>query len=99
MIAIFIFYVHAIGAIYAFAKNYVEHKLTDAFMSLAFVAVIFSVGWTIAGFIVRFIVPKGGFGPWLDSDTISLCIVTALEAILYTTYFKSKKGSAQTLPA
>jgi hypothetical protein len=96
MIAIFIFYLHLVGAVYAFSYSYVHHKLTDAFMTLAFVAVIFSVGWTVAGFIVRFTIPHGGFGIWLDSDTISLVIVTILETILYTTYFRTSKTKVQT---
>lgn len=91
MIAIFIFTIHIIGATWAFSKSYCDHKLSDAFMTLAFVAIIFSVGWTIAGFIVNFFVPDGGFGIWFDSDTISLAIVTVLEAILYGTFFRSEK--------
>ena len=87
MIAIFVFYLHIVGAVYAFSKGYVEHKLVDAFMSLAFVAIIFSVGWTLAGFIVRFLFPEEGLGQWLDNDTISLVLVTFFEAILYGTYF------------
>ena len=93
MIPITVFYIHIVGAAYAFAKSYSETKLSDAFMTLAFIAVIFSVGWTIAGFIVRFLIPETGAGPWLDSDGISLLIVTCLEAVMYLTYFRtSKKG-------
>ncbi|MDT8324691.1 MAG: hypothetical protein RRA94_11295 [Bacteroidota bacterium] len=92
MIAIIIFYIHIIGAVYAFSKGYVEHKLVDAFMSLAFVAIIFSVGWTMAGFIVRFFFPEKGFGTWLDNDTISLILVTLFETVLYVTYFVKQRG-------
>ena len=92
MIAIIVFYIHIIGAVYAFSKGYVEHKLVDAFMSLAFVAIIFSVGWTMAGFIVRFLFPEEGFGTWLDNDTSSLILVTLFEAVLYITYFVKQRG-------
>jgi len=91
MIAILVFYLHIVGAVYAFSKGYVEHKLVDAFMSLAFVGIIFSVGWTLAGFIVRFLFPDQGLGPMLDSDTISLVLVTLFEAVLYGTYFIRQK--------
>lgn len=87
MIASFIFYLHIVAASYAFAKGYVEHKLSDAFMSVAFVAIIFSVGWTMAGFIVHFFFPEKGFSIWLDSDTISLILVTFFESLLYGRYF------------
>jgi hypothetical protein len=92
MIAAFIFYIHIVGAIYAFAGGFVRDKLSDAFIMVAFVAIIFTVGWTIAGFIVKFFFPPGGFGPWLDPDTISLIIVSILEAILYLTYFYQKRN-------
>lgn len=95
MIAIIVFYLHIVGAVYAFSKGYVEHKLVDAFMSLAFVAIIFSVGWTMAGFIVRFLFPEEGFGTWLDNDTSSLILVTIFEAVLYITYFVKQRGKSQ----
>lgn len=90
MIAAFIFYLHIVGATYAFTRGYVDHKLADGFMSAAFVGIIFSVGWTIAGFVVRFAFPEKGLSPWLDPDTISLIIVTLLEAILYGVYFVNR---------
>ncbi|MBN1448308.1 MAG: hypothetical protein JXA28_10295 [Bacteroidetes bacterium] len=99
MIAILVFYIHIVGAVYAFSKGYIEHKLVDAFMSLAFVAIIFSVGWTLAGFIVRFFFPEKGLGPLLDNDTISLVLVTIFELILYGTYFLSRKTKEQALQA
>ena len=91
MIAIFIFYLHIVGAVYAFSKGYVDHKLADAFMSVAFVGVIFSVSWTLAGFIVRFFFPEQGLATWLDNDTSSLILVTMFEAILYGTYFRGQR--------
>ena len=94
MIALLIFYIHLVAGVYAFARGYFEHKLVDGFMSLAFFGVIFSVGWTMAGFIVRFLIPEDGFAPWLDPDTISLLIVTTLEAVLYSVYFHSRKPAA-----
>jgi hypothetical protein len=93
MIAIFIFYIHIVGAVYAFAQGYVAHKRVDGFLAVAFFGIIFSVGWTIAGFIVRFFLPKNGFGILLDRDTISLIIVTLLEVIMYSTYFLRRKNS------
>ena len=93
MIPVVIFYMHIVGITYAFAHSYHEHKLVDGMMAVAFVAIIFSVGWTIAGFIVHFAVPAG-IGP-LDSDSTSLLIVTVLEATLYLTYFRGQKKNKQ----
>ena len=91
MIAAFIFYLHIVGAAYAFSKGYFEHKLSDAFMSAAFVGIIFSVGWTMAGFIVHFFLPENGFGPLLDPDTISLILVAFFETLLYGGYFINRR--------
>ncbi len=98
MIALFIFYIHFIGLIYAFSKGTCEKKLSEGLILAAFVAVIFSVGWTIAGFIVRFVFPPQGYGPFFDRDTLSLLIVTLLEAILYFTYFFTQRTTAVTAP-
>ena len=89
MIPVVIFYMHIVGVTYAFAQSYHEHKFVDGMMAVAFVAIIFSVGWTIAGFIVHFAVPPKGLGP-LDTDSLSLLIVTFLEAVLYLVYFRGQ---------
>ncbi|MAT39901.1 MAG: hypothetical protein CL946_09895 [Ectothiorhodospiraceae bacterium] len=94
MIAVFIFYLHIVGVTYAFAQGYHNHKLVDGFLAVAFVAIIFSVGWTISGFIVHFFIPAEGFGEILDPDSISLLIVTGLEAVLYITYFFRRSKNA-----
>jgi hypothetical protein len=94
MIAAFIFYLHIVGGAYAFSKGYVEHKLADAFMSAIFVGIIFSVCWTMAGFIVHFFFPEKGFGPWLDSDTLSLLLVVFFEILLYGGYFVTRRRPA-----
>ncbi|MFZ1729908.1 MAG: hypothetical protein WBQ23_13015 [Bacteroidota bacterium] len=96
MIASFIFFLHIVAASYAFAKGYVDHKLSDGFMSVAFVGIIFSVGWTMAGFIVHFFFPEKGFGPLLDNDTISLILVLFFEVLLYGGYFV-KRNRTQTV--
>jgi hypothetical protein len=91
MIAVFIFYLHAVGAVYAFSRGFCKDSLVDGFMSVGFVALIFSVSWTIAGFLVRFLVPDFHVGNWLDPDVVSLLIVAALETVLYTFYFRSQR--------
>ncbi len=91
MIAIIIFYLHIVGAVVAFTSSYQKDGITDGFMTLAFVAIIFSVGWTIAAFLVRFIAPNEGIALWLDNDMLSLVIVTFLEIIFYSIYFREKK--------
>lgn len=91
MVSVIIFYLHVIGAVIAFTKSYQKHGVTDGFMTLAFVAIIFTVGWTIAAFLVRFLAPKTGIHPWFDNDALSLTILTILEATLYFTFFIERR--------
>jgi len=91
MVPVIIFAIHIVGAVVAFTKSYQEHGLTDGFMTLAFVGIIFSVGWTIAAFLVRFLAPQEGIHPWFDNDALSLSILTLLEAVFYALYFREKK--------
>ncbi len=93
MIAIFIFTLHVIAVVYVFAKGCVDHKVSEGFINILFVSIIFSVGWTIAGFLVKVLLPPKGFGVWLDSDTLSLLVVTILELILYSLYFWRRADS------
>jgi uncharacterized membrane protein YhdT len=93
MIPVIIFTIHIVGATAAFTKSYQEHGLTDGFMTLVFVGIIFSVGWTIAAFLVRFLAPHGGIHPWFDNDALSLTILTLFEAAFYLIYFREKKSA------
>jgi hypothetical protein len=91
MIALFIFTLHVVLAAFAFAKGCVEHKLSEGFINVTFVAIIFSVAWTISGFVVKIALPPKGMGVWFDRDTMSLVFATILEAVLYFSYFHTKR--------
>ncbi|GEM_PF-1926481 len=91
MIPVLIFYLHILGGVLVFSYRYQQENIKEAFMTLAFLAVIFTVAWTIAGFLVHFFAPDQGFAPWLDNDSLSLLITTFLEAILYGVYFRDRK--------
>lgn len=88
MIEISVFYIHAIAAIAAFTKRWQEEGFSEGVLGVAFMAIIFSVGWTISTFLIRILTPEKGFSKVLDQDALSLLLLTAGEGIFYYFYFK-----------
>jgi hypothetical protein len=101
MVAAYIFLLHIIFVIYAFFK-YKKESLGEGFLAVAFVGIVFAVGWTIAAILTNLLFTPEWFIKWywqpLDSwvwrtirkeisrDTISLLILTALETTFYYFY-------------
>jgi len=108
MIAAFIFFLHIVAAIYAFTVNKKE-SIGEGFLAVAFVGIIFAVGWTIATMFTNFLFSFEFFDKWywqpLDSriwlsvrkeinrDAISLLVLTGSEIIFYYFYFFTNKES------
>ncbi len=91
MIPVVVFYLHIVGVVTAFTKSWQDDGLTDGMLTLAFIGLIFVVGWTLSSFLIRLIVPHG-FGKVLNTDALSLLLLTTGEAVFYYLYFiKHKK--------
>ena len=86
MIIVIIFYLHILLAVLAFTRRWQEEGLQGGFIILGFIGLIFAVGWTIAGFIIHFVTPRGIPG-LIDADTLSLVILSMIEGIFYYFYF------------
>ena len=91
MIPVLIFWIHIIGAVYLFSKRYSEEGLGEAFLSLGFAAIVFTAGWTLSSFVVHLIFGVKGLNAILNSDTLSLILLTILEAIFYRMWFARSK--------
>ncbi len=91
MIAVFIFYIHLVAATAIFTKRWQEEGLSEAFLSVGFMAVVFAVGWSIATVIVSFFFSKEGLASWFDRDQMSLTLLTILESIFYYAYIKRER--------
>ncbi len=87
MIAVLIFYIHIVGAAVVYTRSWMRNGVGEGFLGLAFVAVIFSVGWTFTSVLAKPIFPYEGLAPWLDRNTISLVLLTVLEYVVYKFYF------------
>lgn len=91
MVTLFVFYLHTIAAVTAFTKRWQESGWGEGLLAIAFVALIFSVGWSITAFILALLVEKKGFGIWFDRDAMSLALLTVLEAGFYYAQVRRKK--------
>ncbi len=90
MIPITIFYLHIIGISAAFTSEYQKDGISSAFLSVGFIVLIFSVGWTISTFMLKYIMSEAGFGMWLNRDAFSLLLLTIGEGIFYYNYYKEE---------
>lgn len=98
MVTLFVFYIHTIGAVYAFTDQYQEEGLGAGTLGVAFMGIIFSVGWSISTFILKYLVSEKGFGIYFNRDAMSLALLTLGEAVFYYLYLKgTKKGKVTSL--
>lgn len=61
MIAVIIFYLHIIFACYVFCRTFQSDGVVLAFLNVAFIIVIFTVGWTISDLIIGLFVSDAGY--------------------------------------
>jgi hypothetical protein len=101
MTAGFIFLLHIVLVVFVFIK-YKKESIGEGFLAIAFVGIIFAVGWTIAAMLTNILFAPEWFIKWywqpLDSwvwrkvrkeisrDTISLLFLTAIEIVFYYFY-------------
>jgi hypothetical protein len=92
MIDLVIFYLHVVGFTAVFTKRWQEEGTGEAVLSIAFMALIFFVGWGMASFIVRLILPPEGFGKFFNRDTAGLVLLTLAESFFYYFYFRGDEA-------
>jgi hypothetical protein len=88
MIAALIFAAHLVFTLVIFTKKWQDEGTAGAFLNIALVGILFSVGWSITGIIAKAVMEQEGFGIYFDRDTFSLALLTAGEYFFYRMYFK-----------
>lgn len=88
MIEVLVFYIHAIAAIGAFTKRWQDEGFGEGILGVAFMALIFSVGWSITTFLIRLLTPEKGYSRIFDRDALSLLLLTVVEGLFYYFYLK-----------
>jgi hypothetical protein len=108
MVSAFIFGLHAIAAVYAYIRWSKEGGWTDGLLAVAFMGIVFAVGWTIATMLTNLLFTPEWFIRWyyahtdslflqtlrkqINRDTISLLILTLGEIGFYYFFLGSAKG-------
>lgn len=88
MIPLLIFYIHIVGIAGAFTSEYQKEGLGAGFLAVGFFVLIFSVGWSISTFLLKYLIDAPGFGIWFNRDALSLILLTIAEVCFYFFYFK-----------
>ncbi len=88
MIDLVIFTIHVVAAAAVFTKRWQEEGTGEAVLSIAFMALIFFVGWGMASFLVKLVLSPDGFGKFFNRDTAGLTLLTLAEGVFYYFYFR-----------
>lgn len=93
MIAAIILGIHVLAGGYAFWTRK-KDGWAEAFMAVAFVGIIFSVGWTIMTMVTGLLLEPQGLAEWMNRDTVTLLLLTAAEGIFYYYFLRKEPGDA-----
>jgi hypothetical protein len=88
MVTLFVFYIHTIAVVYAFTDQYQKEGIGAGTLAVAFMAIIFSIGWSISTFVLKYLMSEKGFGIYLNRDAMSLALLTIGEGVFYYFYLK-----------
>ena len=91
MINAFIFFLHFIFILYIFTKKWQDESLQSAFINLALITLLFTVGWAISSSVVQVFIEKKGLGIYYDRDAISLTLLVIVEYFFYKIYYFDDK--------
>lgn len=61
MIAVLIFFLHIIFAVYVFSKTYQSDSFMQAILNIAFIIILFSVGWVVSDLVVGLFISSNGY--------------------------------------
>jgi len=75
MIAVIIFYLHLIFACYVFAKTFQSDGVVMALLNVAFVVVLFTVGWTISDLVTGLFISDAGYRILIPQGKFFLTLV------------------------
>ena len=92
MIPLLVFYAHIVAVAGAYTKRWQDEGLSEGFLAVFFMALIFFVGWSMASFLMKLVMPAAGAGPALDRDSASLLLLTVAESVFYYFYLKSEEA-------
>jgi len=87
MIEIFIFHLHIMAGLFAFTKYWQKIGLKEGFLALGVIALMFVVGWTIAGTVANIIYPDDFNSIYFTKDTLGLVLLFIPEFFFFYYFF------------
>lgn len=90
MIPLFVFYCHIVAVAAVYTRRWQEEGLGEGFLAVFFMALIFFVGWSMASFLLKLLMPPGSPADFLNRDSASLLLLTAAEAVFYYFYLRGE---------
>jgi hypothetical protein len=94
VITLLIFYIHVVAAVTIFTKRWQEADWKEGLLGVVFVVLIFSIGWSISAFIMKWFVSEKGFAVWLDRDTLALLLLLVLESVFFYVQLRRRRRPA-----
>jgi len=88
MVSSIIFAAHFLFILIIFTWKWQNDGMSNAFINVALILILFAVGWTITGLISQLLIEPEGFGFYFDRDTFSLTLLTIIEYFFYRIYYK-----------
>jgi drug/metabolite transporter (DMT)-like permease len=95
MVPLVVFYAHIIAFAAVFTKRWQEEGVSEGFLGVLFMLLIFFVGWSMASFVMRLIMPPEGFGKWMDADAAALAVLAVCESVFYYFYFRKDSPASE----
>ena len=108
MAAAYIFILHVIGVVYAFVSRKKTGGISEGFLAVAFIGIVFAVGWTISTMLTNLLFTPEFFIKWyyhqtdsmflrilrkeISRDTISILILTFGEIVFYYFFLRGDSG-------
>lgn len=96
MIPLIVFYAHVVAFTAVFTKRWQEEGVGEGFLGVLFMLLIFFVGWSMASFVMRLLLPEKGFGTWMNADAAALAVLAVVESVFYYFYFKKDMPTEDT---
>lgn len=93
MVAAVILVLHVVAAGVAFVSRRKKGGTGEGLLAVAFVGIIFSVGWTIMTIVTSLLVDPEGIAPWLDRDATTLALLTGAEGVFYYFLLRGTSGN------
>jgi hypothetical protein len=114
MVAAFIFFLHIVAAGYAFVTRKKAGGVSEGLLAVAFIGIVFAVGWTIATMLTNLLFMPEFFIKWyyhqtdslflrtlrkeISRDTISLLILILGEIGFYYIFLKGSASEDKSQP-